>query len=266
MNRSHPLLVATLFLLQSLYLFSGEWTHYGGDAGNRRYSPLKEINKYNVQKLEAAWIYRTGDISDGSEIPFRSAFECTPLMLDGVLYLTTPFSRVIALDAETGKELWTFDPELDRKGPYNLFINRGVAAWVGENETRIFAGTLDGRLFALNSKTGRPVPGFGEQGVVDLRKGLTEKFPGQGYGVTSPPLVYRDLVITGSLVADSRPQGPPGDIRAFNVHTGEQVWRFHTVPRPGEEGHDTWEGDSWKDRGGTNAWPGLSCDLDRGIL
>ena len=247
-------------------IFSQAWPYYGGDPGGMRFSPLKQIDRRNVKDLKVAWTYHTGDISDGTVNPIRSAFECTPIVADGVMYLTTPFCRVIALEAETGKPLWTFDPKLDKKRPRGLFINRGAALWQSGKEKRIFIGTLDGRLFALDARDGKPVKAFGQGGSIDLRKGVADKFPDRVWGVTSPPLVYKDLVVTGSVVSDREPQGPSGDIRAFDVHTGKLVWRFHTVPQPGEVGHETWEKDSWRDRGGTNAWSIMSCDKERGIL
>jgi quinoprotein glucose dehydrogenase len=243
-----------------------EWPSYGNDPGGMRYSPLKQIDKTNVGKLTTAWTYHTGDLSDGSKYPARSAFECTPLVVDGVLYLTTPFARAIALEAETGKELWTFDPKLDRNRRYNLFINRGASYWSSGDDKRIFLGTLDGRLFSLDARTGKPDPGFGNEGWIDLRKGVADEFPDAGYGLTSPVAIYKDLVITGALASDGSPRGPDGAIRAFDARTGKLVWRFNTVPRPGEFGHDTWEGDSWKNRGGVNAWSILSVDQERGMV
>lgn len=243
-----------------------EWPHYGGDLAATKYSTLDQINRDNVHQLKVAWTYHTGDISDGSQYPVRSAFECTPLVVDGVLYLTTPFGRAIALDAETGNELWAFDPKLDKNRPYNLFINRGPAYWSRGKEKRLYWGTLDGRLFALNARNGQPVRGFGQDGVLDLRAGLADRYPDRIYGMTSPPLIFEDLVIAGSLVSDGLPRGPSGDVRAFEAATGRLVWRFHTVPRPGEVGHDTWEENTWKDRGGTNVWAPMSCDAGRGIL
>jgi quinoprotein glucose dehydrogenase len=243
-----------------------EWPSYGNDPGGNRYSPLKQIDKTNVGKLTVAWTFHTGDVSDGSKYPSRSAFECTPLVVDGVLYLTTPFARAIALEAETGKELWTFDPKLDLDRRYNLFINRGASYWASGDEKRIFLGTLDGRLFSLDARTGKPDPSFGNDGWIDLRKGVAEEFPDAGYGLTSPVTIYKDLVITGALASDGAPRGPSGAIRAFNARTGKLVWRFNTVPQPGEFGHDTWEGDSWKNRGGVNAWSILSVDQERGMV
>jgi glucose dehydrogenase len=260
----HTLSLALLLLPQMS--LSQEWPYYGGDSGGSKYSSLDQINRHNVHQLKVAWTYHTGDISDGSLYPVLSSFECTPLVSDGVMYLTTAFSRVIALEAETGKPLWTFDPKTDKDRPYNLFVNRGVALWRQAKEKRIFLATLDARLFALNAADGKPILRFGENGVVDLSKGFTEKFPNRLYSVTSPPLVYKDLVVTGSMVSDAQPQGPSGDIRAFDVSTGKLVWRFHTVPQPGEFGIETWERDSWKDRGGTNVWSIMSCDEERGIL
>ncbi|HEV2246833.1 MAG TPA: pyrroloquinoline quinone-dependent dehydrogenase, partial [Terriglobia bacterium] len=210
--------------------------------------------------------YHTGDVSDGTEHPVRSSFECTPLVIGGTMYITTPFARVIALEAETGRQLWAFDPKLDKDKPYNLFINRGAAFWHQGDDKRLFFGTLDGRLFALDADTGKPISGFGQGGYIDLRKGTAEDFPDRLSGLSSPPLVYKDLVITGSIVSDSEPRGPSGDVRAFDVRSGKLVWRFHVIQRPGEAGIETWPGSAWKQRGGANAWSMLSCDVKRGIL
>jgi len=271
LSRDLPVIISLLLLLgvpsftreRSL---GQEWPYYGADPGGTRYSPLDQINRENVRRLKVAWTYHTGDLSDGTVYPTRSAFECTPLVIDGVMYLTTAFSRVIALEAESGKELWTFDPKIDRRRSYNLFINRGVAFWRRGSEQRIFLGTLDGRLFALNVADGKPVASFGENGCVNLRAGAADLYPGRFYGMTSPPLIYRGLVITGSAVSDTEPQGPSGDVRAWDARTGKLVWRFHTVPQAGEFGNDTWEKDSWQGRGGTNVWSLMSCDEQRGIV
>ena len=260
------LLFVPLSLGGSLTSHAQEWPHYGNDIGGSKYSPLKQVNKQNVTRLKPAWTYHTGDISDGTTYPVRSAFECTPLVVDGVMVVSTPFCRVVALEAETGKELWSFDPKIDKERPYGLFANRGVAFWQSGRERRIFIGTLDGRLFALDATTGRAVKSFANEGWINLRAGAAEKFPTKSCGMTSPPLVYKDVVIAGSMVSDGEPRGPSGDVRAYDARTGREVWRFHTVPRPGEFGHDTWEKDSWIDRGGTNVWAPMSCDLKRGIV
>lgn len=254
-------------------LVAQNWAHYGGDAGGMKYSALKQVNRGNVTTLKPAWTYRSGDVSDGTAQPIRSAFETTPLFVDGVLYLTTPFNRLIALDAETGKELWAFDPKLDLGKPTNLYVNRGAAYWAdgtaqqpGAPARRLFFGTLDGRLFSVDAATGKPDDSFGAGGHVDLRVGVADKYPGKGYSLTSPPAIYKNLVIVGSLVADGEPRGPAGDIRAFDAKTGKLAWTFHTVARPGEFGHDTWEGDGWKERVAANAWSMLSVDEKRGMV
>jgi glucose dehydrogenase len=246
--------------------FPQEWPHYGNDLGGTKYSPLDQINRENVKALAVAWTYHTGDVSDGSVYLVRSSFECTPLVSNGVMYLTTPFSRLIALEAETGKPLWSFDPQIDKSRPYNMFVNRGVSLWQRGKEKRVFLGTLDGRLFSIDALDGKPIKSFGESGLIDLKRGFTENFPHRLYGLTSPPLVYKDLVIVGSVVPDATPRGPSGDVRAFDAVTGKMVWRFHTVPHPGEFGNETWEKDAWQERGGTNVWSIMSCDEERGIL
>lgn len=261
--------VAVLFLVAFVAAVSAgaqQWTTYAGDPGGAKYSTLKQIDKGNVIRLKAAWTYHTGDVSDGKTLATRSAFETTPLMVDGVLYLTTPFSRLIALDPETGRELWAFDPHLNKEKAYNLFVNRGAAYWTDGNRARVFLGTLDGRLFSIDARTGKPDDSFGKAGYIDLRDGVADKFPTRGYGMTSPPAIYKNLVICGALTADSDPRGPSGDVRAFDAQTGKIAWTFHTVPHPGEFGNDTWEGDSWKDRAAVNPWSILSVDVERGIL
>ncbi len=256
-----------LLLFCCLRLAIGQdWRSYAGDPGGAKYSPLKQINRSNVTQLKVAWAFHTGDVSDGKTLPQRSAFETTPLVIDGIMYLTTPFSRLIALDPESGKQIWAFDPKLNRDLTYNLFINRGAAFWTDGSQKRIFLGTLDGRLFSIDARTGKPDDSFGKAGWIDLREGVADKFPAKGYGMTSPPAIYKNLVICGSLTADNEPRGPAGDVRAFDVRTGKTAWTFHTVPYKGEYGNDTWEGESWKDRAAVNPWSLLSVDVERGIL
>lgn len=250
-----------------------EWHYYGGDSGGNRYSPLKQINRRNVTQLQKVWTYHTGEVSSTQKSTPEhriAAFECTPLMIDGVLYLSTPANRVVALDAETGRELWAYNPQIENEN-LKYQQHRGVAYWEGNSsdgrarDKRIFFGTLDGRLIALNASTGKPVANFGDRGIVDLQKGVTENRPGS-YGVTSPPVIYQNLLIIGAQVPENKPLGPGGDVRAFDVRTGELVWQFHTVPAPGEPGHETWEGDSWRNRTGANVWSIMSVDEERGIV
>jgi len=256
-----------------------EWRSYGHDPGGMRFSPLKQISRANVHQLQRAWTYHTGEtswssIQRGGPI---AAFETTPLMVDGVLYFTTPASRVIALEAETGKEIWIFDPFPSDIGTRRTLQNRGAAYWQGSSpltcggatngvDKRIFYATVDARLFALDPQTGKPCQGFGNGGTINLRADVADRWPKGTYEATSPPAVYKDLVITGAGLQEHPSKGPSGAVRAFDVRTGKLVWRFDTVPRPGEVGHDTWEGDSWKDRSGTNVWSIMSVDSEHGLV
>jgi len=195
-------------------------------------------------------------------------FESTPIVIDGALYFSTPSNRVIALDAETGEEIWRFDPQAGRAGPRHFFPHRGVAYWHGKtgDDGRILYGTFDGRLIALDAKTGKPCREFGKDGTVDLRAGIADAYPGAEYSVTSPPAIYQDLVITGAAVPEYPSKGPSGQVRAFDVRSGKLAWTFHTIPRPGEVGHESWEGDTWKERTGANVWSIMSVDLERGLV
>ncbi len=243
-----------------------EWTAYAGDSGGTHSSRLSEITKANVNKLQVAWTFHTGDLSDGTELPARSSFETTPLVVNGKMFITTPFSRVIALDPETGKQLWAFDPKIDRDMTYPLFANRGLAWWSDGTRHRVFLGTLDGRLISLDTETGKPDVEFGNKGYVDLRPGVAEQYPDKHLGMTSPPAIYKNVVICGSQTADEEPQGPKGDIRAYDAITGKQLWVFHSAAQTGEVGSDTWEKDSSRDRSAVNAWSLLSVDTERGLV
>ena len=206
-----------------------------------------------------------GDRSGNETDRHHVAFESTPLVIDGVLYFSTPSSRVIALDAENGREIWQFDPQA---GQREFFQHRGVAYWQSENgdDRRIFVGTFDGRLIALQAKTGKPCRDFGKDGTVNLRAGVADAFPGAEYSVTSPPAIYRDLVITGAAVPEYPAKGPSGAVRAFDVRSGKLVWTFHTIPQPGEAGHETWQENAWQNRTGANVWSIMSVDTERGLI
>jgi quinoprotein glucose dehydrogenase len=254
---------------------ASEWRFYGGDQGGARYSTLRQIDRGNVGRLQRAWVYHTGELGLGLQTAsFQASFSATPLVVGGVMYLSTPSSRVIALDAETGRELWKFDPQEGRR-TRGFNSHRGVAYWEGRSaggggrDRRILFGTVDGRLIALDAATGKPRADFGRGGAVDLRAGMNAPGwddPTWGARVTSPPVVYKDLVIVGWGLPESPAKGPSGDVRAYDVRTGALAWTFHTVPRPGEAGHETWEGDSWKGRSGANVWSMMSVDEGRGMV
>ncbi|QEH37998.1 Quinoprotein glucose dehydrogenase [Aquisphaera giovannonii] len=247
---------------------NGDWPRVGNDPGCMRYSPLDQINRENVARLKPAWTYHTGEI----ESRVGKTIECTPIVVEGVLYLTTGYLRVVALDAATGKELWQFDPLRDHPAGRLLAsggVNRGCAYWSDGKpggERRIIHGSADGRLFSLNARDGKLDPKFGEGGIRDLRKELDPKYAGLNYGPTSAPAVWKDTIVLGLSNDEGPGLAAPGDIRAFDVRTGAQLWEFHTVPRPGEFGGETWATGSWKDRGGANAWGGISVDADRGLV
>ncbi|MBI4477631.1 MAG: PQQ-binding-like beta-propeller repeat protein, partial [Acidobacteria bacterium] len=247
-----------------------EWPVYGGDPDGTKYSPLADISRENVQRLELAWEWRPNEKALEQHGTRPGAFQNTPLMIDNVLYSSTPYNRVVALDAESGRELWSFDPKPYEDGqPPNGtgFVHRGVAAWRSGDDLRIFINSRY-RLIALDAKTGTPVRSFGEDGFVDLTRGLLWPIDKRHYTNTSPPLVYNDLIILGNGVGDRLVyrNDPPGDVRAFDVKTGRLVWTFHTVPQPGEFGNDTWGNDSWKFTGHTNVWAPMSLDAARGLV
>jgi len=184
-----------------------DWPTYGHDPGGMRFSPLSQINTENVSHLRRAWTYHTGELPavSGSRGERQTAFETTPLVVDGVLYLSTAANRIIALDAASGRELWKFDPQAKSVGPIKYRAHRGVTYWPGDSTMppRILFGTLDGRLIALNAHTGAKVPGFGREGEVDLKHGVADEFPDAVYAETSPPALFNDLVITGAEVPES---------------------------------------------------------------
>jgi glucose dehydrogenase len=243
----------------------GEWRYYGGDPGVNKYSRLDQINKKNVRQLKPLWIFDSGDFSDGKQFPSRSAFEATPLMVDGTLYVVTPFHRLFALDAETGQVKWEFDSKFDRSTRVNLYTSRGVSYWESGGDRRVLMADQQARLWSINARTGKPDPAFGAEGVVDMKKGMTEAYPKTPYGYTSPPAICGEVAVVGSWVGDGEPRGPAGDVRGLDIRTGREIWRFHTVPRPGEFGHETWGPGAWKDRSGVNAWSVISVDTARGM-
>jgi quinoprotein glucose dehydrogenase len=250
----------------------GEWRFYGGDQGSTKYSPLDQINRDNVKNLRPAWTWDSPDLAILQQNPklYTLGYEATPLMVGGVLYISTSLSQVAAINAQTGKTIWVYDPKSYQTGhPTNLgFLHRGVAYWTDGKAERIFIGTSDAYLIALDAKTGQPVAGFGEGGRVNLAKAIPLAINARNYAVTSPPLVCRDVVVVGSSINDGpvNKEAPRGDIQAFDVRTGKPAWVFHTVPQAGEFGNQTWENDSWKYTGNTNVWTLMSSDDELGYI
>lgn len=237
---------------------AADWPHYGGGPDQIRYSPLTQITPSNVSSLRVAWTYDTRDAFEGSEM------QCQPVVAHGVLYATSPKLRVFALNAATGAELWSFDPNKDVKTPSRTRI-RGLMYWERGRDRRLYFAAQHW-LYALDARTGKPLKRFGMDGRIDLREGFRGRDRGTlSVGVNTPGVFYRNLLIVGSIVPEGLPSAP-GDIRAFDVDSGRQKWAFHTIPHPGEFGYDTWPPDAWKYSGGANAWAGLSLDERRGFV
>jgi quinoprotein glucose dehydrogenase len=251
-----------------------QWPTYGNDAGGSRYADLDQIDRDNVAQLTKVWTYRTGDLGEGFPSGARAAFEATPILIDGVLYVSTPYDRVHAIDAVTGEARWTFDPALPRDRRYSENTSRGVSVWRDSTATgdapcalTVFIGTLDARLIALDAATGALCANFGAAGVVDLNIGSRPRDPGN-YLVTSPPVLWHDLVITGSAVGDNRAvDNELGIVRAFNARTGTRVWTWDPIPRSAENPvYREWTPRSAQITGAANAWSVLSIDSARGLL
>ena len=260
------LLVCCLSACNSKEQYEG-WQHYKGTPENLHYSSLTQVDTGNVKQLQVAWEYHTGD----ADTINHSQMQCNPIMVDGVLYGTSPMLKLFAIDAQTGKEKWVFNPldSISNKNKSLHFIlnnNRGVTYWTdGDNDKRIYY-TAGSQLFAVNAVDGKLVKGFGSNGSIDLHDGLGRDIKDLFITSTSPPAIYKDLLITGTRV-DEGPQAAPGHIRAYDIRTGQQRWIFHTIPQPGEPGYETWDDpEAYKTIGGANAWSGFGLDVERGIL
>jgi len=234
------------------------WGIYRGDEGSNAFSGLNQINTENVRQLKVAWTYRTGDKSD------YISLECSPIIVHDVLYGVSPRLKTFALDAKTGKQLWSFNPF--GKNSMDGGVSRGLTYWEDKDEKRIFMFVFN-KLIALDANTGKQIMNFGDSGYVDLNKDLRDD--GKQYQEdvqnTSPGIIYKDLIISGSAVGE-RYGGSPGHIRAYDVRTGKRKWIFHTIPQPGEFGYDTWPKEGNASSGGCNAWSGLSLDSKRGMV
>jgi quinoprotein glucose dehydrogenase len=249
-----------------------EWRTYGHDAHGTKYSPLDQIDASNVRKLRIAWRWMSPDgaLVDRDPSLHPNLFEGTPIMLDGVLYVSTSLHQVAAIDAATGRTLWVYDPGVHESGspPGMGFTHRGVSAWAEGRELRIFLATGDGYLIGLDAFSGEPIASFGEEGRIDLTLGLRRPVDRKYYGVNSPPLVTGDVVVVGSIITDAWPyqEGFPGDVRGFDARTGKLLWTFHTVPRKGEVGYDTWLEGSAERAGQANVWTLMSADEELGTI
>lgn len=270
--RSHILkaiyTLLTLMISLQAVAAEGDWPHYGSDKASTKYSPLSQINEDNVTSLEVAW--RWESVDKDVDQARAGLFKCTPIVVDGVMYASTPVCQVAAINPGTGETLWVYDPKAYESGrPANTgFVNRGVDYYANGEKKRIFITTGDRRLISIDAETGKPDPDFGKKGIVDLSVGLGDKPYTSGLGFNAPPVICRDTIIFGSIITDfiSRKTMPPGHIRGFDVHTGKQKWIFHTIPQEGEFGNETWLNDSWKYTGNTNAWSMLSADEELGYV
>ncbi len=254
----------TFLLLSVLNAQQKDWANYGGDPGGQRYSALTQINTKNVAKLKPAWQYGIGAGADFANAAARAetGTEAVPLMVNGVLFLPTRQKTIVALEPETGKEVWKYD-----LGKVAAPL-RGVSHWAGDatHPATILAGTFDGKLLAINAKTGKLVPGFGNEGAVNLREGVADKYPNSPYHMGSPGAIFRNLIITGAQGKEDDPGGPDMDVRAWDLRTGKLAWTFHTIPHPGEPGYETWPPDYWKTAGSPAHWGAATIDEKRGLI
>ena len=254
-----------------------DWPVYGGDAGGLKYSPLTDIDRNNVSKLQPVWTWETREQAiPSASSPLQGervapgAFEATPIVINDTMWVSTPYNRVVALNAETGAEYWSYDPKAYEWGNLHRgcrFCHRGITQWSDGQERRIFLNSR-WRLIALDAATGEMVSSFGNGGEVDLTKGLAWDANRLHISNTSPAVVFEDIVIVGSGVPDTRiyRNNPPGDVQAFDARSGKLLWTFHTIPKEGEFGVDTWEEESWSYTGSANVWAPFSLDAERGLI
>ncbi|MEC7766325.1 MAG: pyrroloquinoline quinone-dependent dehydrogenase, partial [Pseudomonadota bacterium] len=268
---------------------SGEWHFFGGDSGSTKYSSLDLIDKENVANLEIAWRWDSVDsrfnidqlmseypnllvANDVSNVSIDS-LKAAPLMVGGVIYISTPFYQAAAIDAASGETLWAHDPRSYASGiPIMMlgFSSRGLAFWSEGEQSRVIWGTGDGYLLQVDAVTGEPIEEFGNAGRVDLTVGIprARRRAPINYSITSAPIIIRDVIVVGSAISDQPEykEMPPGHVRGFDVHTGELLWTFHTIPQPGELGNDTWENGSWEYSGHANVWTLMSADEETGYV
>ena len=249
-----------------------DWRYAGSDARSTRFSPLSQIDSTNVSKLKIIWRWSAPDWDVRERemvLPGPSLNECTPLMVDGVLYVSSPLNIIAALDPATGQELWRFDPQT-WKAELNWSVIRGLAYWSDADEARILFGTTDAYLYSLDARTGKPDPDFGQEGRLDLTQDWSRPVERTSLGITSPPIICRGVVVVGGYADDEPERSPeftgPGGVRGFDVRTGELLWTFNTVPQEGEFGSETWENESWKTGARNNVWSLMSADDELGYV
>ncbi len=240
---------------------SVDWPMHGGDPGHRQFSSLDQINTGNVARLKVAWTYHTRDAQQDN----RSQIQCNPIVVHGVLYATSAGLKTFALDAATGRQLWTFDPFSAATRTNSLGVNRGVVFWESGDDRRILVAAGQ-RLYALDARTGKPIRSFGANGSVSLLEGLGRDVSNLYLLSTTPGGLYKDLLILGTRVSEGPGPAAPGHIRAYDVRTGKIRWTFRTIPSPGDVGYDTWPPDAWTRIGGVNPWSGISVDAARGLV
>ncbi|PWU03094.1 MAG: pyrroloquinoline quinone-dependent dehydrogenase [Bacteroidetes bacterium] len=272
-----PLRVVSLFIFSFITLSlsaqnnptSNDWPAYGHDGGGMRYSPSKIINDKNVNKLDQAWSFQTGELKtyEGTSAASKAAFEATPLMIDKTLYFSTPSDRVFAIDAVTGQQQWVYDPKVNMHNDFSEVSSRGVSSWPMSQgfypDRRIYVATIDGRLICLDAKKGTPITTFGNQGTIDLKAGF-----GKDLSATSPPAVIKNLVIVGSSLGDNqRFDYPRGTVRAFDALTGELKWSWDPIPQDSTDAAwKTWNGTKAHKTGAANAWAPISVDPARDLV
>ncbi|MFN7922333.1 MAG: pyrroloquinoline quinone-dependent dehydrogenase [Bryobacteraceae bacterium] len=259
LDRRSFLLASSSLLASPAAADTGDWRFYAGDSAATRYSPLEQIKRANASKLKVAWSHKAGDAMQRPS----TTIECTPIVIDGKMFITTARLQVRALDAATGEPLWNFNPlKNSRRAPG---VNRGVTHFRDGKAKFVFAGIQD-KLYCLDVATGELVKAFGDNGIVDLTTQFDREMTGLEFRITSPPVVFEDtLIVSGGGGEGPRPQAP-GHIRGYDVYTGKRKWIFHTIPHPGEFGYATWSKDSWQRNGAANNWAGMSVDEKRGMV
>ncbi|MEX0965220.1 MAG: pyrroloquinoline quinone-dependent dehydrogenase [Pseudohongiellaceae bacterium] len=283
------LLALSPFALAQSGMNSGEWRYFGADSGSTKYSSLGQIDRDNFDQLEIKWRWRSIDarfdldqlkleypnLQVPNDVPEVSinGLKAAPLAVDGRLYISTPLSQAAAIDASTGETLWSYDPRAYASGIPTMmlgFSNRGLAYWTDGDKSRLVWGTGDGFLIAVDAISGEPIPGFGDNGRVDLIAGIPRatRGPPINYSVTSAPIIVGDVIVVGAAITDQPyyREMPPGYVRGFDIHSGDLVWTFHTIPQPGEFGNETWQDGSWEYSGHTNVWTLMSADTEAGIV